>query len=239
MAMDWQEDGIVLSVRKHGETSAIVTLLTAEHGRHAGLVRGGTGKRLRGTLQPGNLVRAAWRGRLAEHLGTYTVELLHSYAAGAMTDGGKLAALSSACALIDATLPEREPHPALLEGLKVLLGALEHDEVWPVIYVKWELGLLSELGFGLDLEACAATGVTDDLTYVSPKSGRAVSTAAAEPYKERLLPLPAFLRDSPDLTEPADIGAALKLTGYFLDHHVFQHRDAAMPAARTRLAARF
>lgn len=236
MTMDWRDDGIVLSVRKHGENSAIVNILTQRHGRHAGLVRGGTGKRLRGTLQPGNRVNAVWRARLAEHLGSYTVELSHSYAAIAMADAGKLAALSSACALIEAALPEREPHPAILEGLEVLLGALSDDTVWPVIYVKWEMGLLAELGFGLDLTACAATGVTEDLTYVSPKSARAVSTAAAAPYKDKLLPLPQFLL-TPD--SDADIAAGLRLTGYFLDHHVFQSRDAAMPAARDRLAARF
>jgi DNA repair protein RecO (recombination protein O) len=234
--MDWQEDGIILSVRKHGESSAIVNVLTREHGRHAGLVRGGSGKRLSGILQPGNKVQARWHARLPEHLGTYTVEPLQAYAATALSDARKLAALSSACTLIEASLPEREPHPAVLDGLEVLLQALDDDSVWPVIYVKWEIGLLAELGFGLDLAHCAATGTTEDLTYVSPRTGRAVSTAAAAPYKERLLPLPTFLLDS---SADADISGGLQLTGYFLENHVFQHRDTEMPAARRRLAERF
>lgn len=234
--MEWQEDGIILSVRKHGESSAIVNLLTHTRGRHAGLIRGGTGKRMRGLLQPGNKVQATWRARLPEHLGNFSIEPVTAYAAAALNDAGKLAALSAACALIESTLPEREPHPAVLDGLEILLAALEDDAVWPVIYVKWEIGLLAELGFGLDLSHCAATGATDDLTFVSPKSGRAVSTAAAGPYKERLLALPAFLLDS---GQPARIADGLKLTGYFLENHVFQHRNTDMPAARRRLADRF
>lgn len=234
--MDWQDDGIILSVRKHGESSAIVNVLTRAHGRHAGLVRGGSGKRLSGILQPGNKVQARWHARLAEHLGTYTVEPMRAYAANALSDAKRLAALTSACALIEAALPEREPHPAILDALEVLLTSLDDDSVWPVIYVKWEIGLLSELGFGLDLDHCAATGSMDDLTYVSPRTGRAVSTAAAAPYKERLLPLPAFLLDS---SVEADIATGLKLTGYFLENHVFQHRDTEMPPARRRLAERF
>ncbi len=234
--MDWQDDGIILSVRKHGESSAIVNVLTRAHGRHAGLVRGGSGKRLSGILQPGNMVQVRWHARLAEHLGTYTVEPIRAYAAIALSDAKRLAALTSACALIEAALPEREPHPAILDALEVLLTSLENDHVWPVIYVKWEIGLLSELGFGLELDHCAATGSTEDLTYVSPRTGRAVSTAAAAPYKERLLPLPAFLLDS---SVEAEISAGLQLTGFFLDNHVFQHRDTEMPPARRRLAERF
>lgn len=234
--MDWQEDGIILSVRKHGESSAILNVLTRSRGRHAGLVRGGSGKRLRGVLQPGNKIQASWRARLPEHLGNFTIDPLHAYAAAALADANRLAALSSACALIEASLPEREPHPAILDGFEIFLNALEDDSVWPVIYVKWEIGLLAELGFGLDLSHCAATGATENLTYVSPRSGRAVSTAAAGPYKERLLTLPAFLLDS---TADASIADGLKLTGYFLEKHVFQHRNMEMPAARRRLAERF
>jgi len=234
--MDWQDDGIILSVKKHGETSAIVNLLTPMQGRHAGLVRGGFGKRLRGILQPGNKVQASWRARLPEHLGNFTIEPMKAYAANALTDARRLAALSSACSLIEASLPEREPHPAILEGLEILLGALDDDDVWPVIYVKWEIGLLTELGFGLDLTKCAATGTTEDLTHVSPRTGRAVSSAAAQPYKERLLPLPEFLLDS---SVPANIADGLRLTGYFLENHVFQHRDTELPSSRRRLAERF
>ncbi|MBO6948413.1 MAG: DNA repair protein RecO [Rhodospirillales bacterium] len=234
--MDWQDDGIILSVRKHGETSAIVNVLTRAHGRHAGLVRGGGGKRMSGILQPGNKVQARWHARLPEHLGTFTVEPIKAFAASALSDARRLAALTSACALIEAALPERQAHPAILEGLEILLTSLDDDSVWPVIYVKWEIGLLAELGFGLDLAHCAATGTTEDLTYVSPRTGRAVSTAAAQPYKERLLPLPTFLLDS---DVDADIASGLQLTGYFFENHVFQHRETEMPAARRRLAERF
>ncbi len=234
--MEWQDDGIILSVKKHGESSAIVNLLTPTQGRHAGLVRGGFGKRLRGILQPGNKVQASWRARLPEHLGNFIIEPVTAYAANALADANRLAALSSACALIEASLPEREPHPAVLEGLEILLGSFEDDDVWPIIYVKWEIGLLTELGFGLDLTKCAATGTTGDLTHVSPRTGRAVSAAAAQPYKERLLALPGFLLDS---SVPANIDEGLRLTGYFLENHVFQHRDTELPSARRRLADRF
>lgn len=230
--MEWHDDGIIIGARKHGETSVIATVLTRDHGRHAGLIRGGAGKRMRGIVQPGNKVRATWRARLAEHLGNFTLEPIESYAAAALSNGDRLSALTSACALIDAALPEREAHPALMDGLEILLCALNDDSVWPIIYVKWEIGLLAELGFGLDLTACAATGETDDLIYVSPKSGRAVSRAAGAPYKGRLLALPQFLVDS---SAPADIVDGLRLTGYFLENHVFLHRDAKMPAARERL----
>lgn len=233
--MEWHDDGIIIGARKHGETSVIATLLTREHGRHAGLIKGGAGKRMRGIVQPGNKVRASWRARLAEHLGNFNLEPIESYAASALSNGDRLAALTSACALVDAALPEREPHPALLDGLEILLCALNDDSVWPIIYVKWEIGLLTELGFGLDLAVCAATGETDDLIYVSPKSGRAVSRAAGEPYKGRLLALPAFLVDP---GAPAQIADGLRLTGYFLENHVFLHRDAKMPAARERLFER-
>lgn len=233
--MEWHDDGIIIGARKHGETSVIATLLTREHGRHVGLIRGGAGKRMRGIIQPGNKVRATWRARLSEHLGNFSLEPIESYAAAAMSDGDRLAALASACALVDAALPEREPHPALLEGLEILLCALNDDSVWPIIYVKWEIGLLTELGFGLDLTACAATGETDDLIYVSPKSGRAVSRGAGEPYKGRLLALPEFLVNA---TANANITAGLRLTGFFLENHVFLHRDAKMPAARERLFER-
>ena len=238
--MEWQDDGIILSVRKHGESSAIINVMTPSVGRHAGLVRGGSGKRLSGILQPGNKVRATWRARLPEHLGNFTIEPVHAYAAQALNDGGKLAALTSACALIEATLPERQAHPEILRGLEVLLQSLDDDTVWPTIYVKWELGLLQELGFGLDLTHCAATGATDDLTHVSPKSGRAVSAGAAQPYKAKLLALPKFLIASPDSSGDApDIDAGLRLTGYFLETHVFHQRELELPAARRRLGDRF
>jgi DNA repair protein RecO (recombination protein O) len=236
--MDWSDHAFVLSSRKHGETSAIVTLMTRDRGVHAGLVRGGFSKRKRGDLQPGNLVSAHWRGRLAEHLGSYTCELIHAYGATLLDEAGPLAALSAALAVTERALPERESHRAVFDGLSVLLGALEGED-WPSVYVKWELGLLGELGFGLDLESCAATGSNDHLAYVSPKSGRAVSVAAAEPYMKSLLALPPFLLDSGVAGSPRDIIDGLTLTGYFLDRHVFGHCGSGnAPPARHRLFER-
>jgi len=240
--MEWSDDGIVLAARKHGEAAAIVTLLTRAHGRHAGLVRGGAGRRARGLYQPGNRVRATWRGRLAEHLGAYTCEMADAVAAGMLADPLRLAALSAACAVAETALPEREAHLPVFEGLEILLSSLTDDDdetAWPTVYVKWEMGLLQELGFGLDLSRCAATGASDGLTHVSPKSGRAVSAAAAKPYRGKLLELPGFLLMAGTLGRPDEIVTGLRLTGYFLDRHVFsQRRDPKQPDARARLADR-
>ena len=233
--MDWSDEGFVLSAKRHGENALIVSLLTLEHGRHAGLVRGGASARNRGIYQPGNLVRAEWRARLAEHLGTYRCELAQAIAASHMYDPLPLLALSAATTLMDVALPEREPVPYLygtLEGLLAILGQAD----WQEYYVRWELDLLSELGFGLDLSECAVTGVSDDLAFVSPKSGRAVSVAAAQPYRERLLPLPAFILNQVAGTPTAaDITDGLALTGYFLRRHVLGDTRASLPAARQRL----
>ncbi len=235
--MDWTDDGIVLSAKKHGETSAIVTLLTPGHGRHLGLVRGGAGKRARGLLQPGNLLKARWQARLSEHLGTYRCELTEAFAAPVLRAPLKLAGLSAACAVTEGALPERQPHRPVFEGLLALIRGLD-DEDWPSAYVKWELGLLAELGFGLDLSACAATGQNDQLAYVSPKTGRAVSLAAGEPYKKSLLTLPDFLLRPGAAGPPEDVIRGLKLTGHFLGKNVFQHTQKGLPAARNRLADR-
>lgn len=235
--IDWTDDGIVLAARKHGETSAIVTLLTRGHGRHLGLVRGGAGRRARGVLQPGNRVHARWRARLGEHLGAFTCELTHAVAASLLKDRLRLAGLSAACAIAEATLPEREPHPKVYDDLAGLLAALP-DADWPSAYVRWELALLADLGFGLDLSACAATGRNDQLAYVSPKSGRAVSLAAGEPYRQKLLELPAFVLSPGAVGGPEDIARGLKLTGYFLERNVFRHLDKGLPPARQRLAQR-
>jgi len=233
--MEWHDDGIVLTARKHGESSAIVTLLTREHGRHAGLVRGGMGRRKRGLFQPGNRVRATWRARLAEHLGSYTCEMTAAVAAPFMDDRLRLAGLSAICAVAEAALPERERYEPVYEGMGILLDVLDQN-IWPIIYVKWEMGLLQELGFGLDLTCCAATGVTENLTYVSPKSARAVSADAAEPFKHMLLRLPGFLIDTGQTASWPDIADGLRLTGFFLDRQVFAHtRECQAPAARGRL----
>jgi len=243
--MDWQDDGIVLSARRHGETSAIVTLLTPEHGAHAGLVKGGFAKRTRATIEPGNRVRATWRARLAEHLGNFQLESMHSYAAQLLDNPDRLAGMSAALAVSAAALPEREPHPALFEVLGAFLDALEHGDIrehvegWGSLYVKWEVGLLQELGFRLDLDHCAATGATEDLIWVSPKSARAVSRDAGEPYQMQLLALPGFLRqDGATADTIGDVLQGLKLTGYFLERHIFAPHQKQMPQARARLIER-
>jgi DNA repair protein RecO (recombination protein O) len=247
--IEWSDDAIVLSARRHGETAAIVSLLTRGHGRHAGLVHGGAGRRARGIYEPGNRVTAAWRARLSDHLGHYACELVESRAAALLDDALRLAALSAATALVDSALPEREPHARLFDSLDSLIDRLcaaASAPPWPAQYVRFELDLLSDLGFGLDLSRCAATGREDDLAFVSPKTGRAVSAGAAEPYRDRLLPLPRFLtgRDDPAAEVPVDvIVTGLRLTGYFLDQHVFAHRPAQglerLPAARDRLVRLF
>ncbi len=239
--MEWSDRGFVLGHRPHGEGAAVVQLLTAEHGRHAGLVHGATSRRKRGLTEPGTLVQAVWRGRLAEHLGTYTLEIEKSHAAGLMDDVLRLSALSSVCSLAELALPEREPHPALFLGLGALFDAMAVDgegAVWPGILVRWEMGLLSELGFGLDLSRCAATGRNDMLAYVSPRSGRAVSLSAGEEYHDKLLALPGFLIGLGE-AEPVAVRDGLRLTGYFLQKHVFGPMDRPLPAARERLETLF
>jgi DNA repair protein RecO (recombination protein O) len=237
--LEWTDNAIVLSSRKHGESSLIVSLLTDTHGRHAGLVRGGSSGRNRGLYEPGNLVRAKWRARLPDHLGTYTCELTRSVAADFMKDRLKLCGLSAVCAVTDSALPEREPHQTLYQALLILLESFADDQVWPSVYVRWELGLLQELGFRLDLSACASTGQTEGLSYVSPKSGKAVSEAAAAPYRDVLLPLPKFMLDNSQARSSADIHMALKLTGYFLNRHAYAPASGQMPEARNRLLDRF
>lgn len=233
------DQGLVLSVRRHGESSVVATLLTAGHGRHAGLVRGGQSRRLRGVLQPGNLVSATWRARLEEHLGSFALELDKSLAAPLLPHADRLAALGALCALVDTGLPERESHPALFDNTAAMITALDSgDDSWMPYYVQWELDFLRELGFGLDLSRCAATGGTDELVYVSPKSGGAVSRAAGAPYRDRLLTLPGFLiGDAPaaQANTQAAILDGLSLTGYFIDKHVYAAHDRPMPQARDRL----
>jgi len=231
--MEWTDQGIVLSARPHGEGGMVVVLLTHAHGRHAGFVPGGGSRRARPTWQLGNLVEVSWRARLAEQLGNFAGELREAHAARALDDAAQLAGLSAACAVLDAALPEREPHPAMFEGFSALLGALDHPG-WPVIYVRLELGLLQELGFGLDLTKCAATGATEDLAYVSPRTGRAVSRDAAAPYKEKLIELPAFLSTGGLPADNEELRKGLDLTAYFLERHVFWPHNKPLPAARAR-----
>src|SRR5512145_3276565 len=237
--MEWQDEGIVVARRRHGESAAVVTLLTRAHGRHVGLVRGGAGRRASGLYQAGTLVTARWRARLAEHLGSFVCEMSEAIAARMLDDPARLEALAAICAVLQAALPEREPHPALFASTLDLLRGLDAPG-WPARYVRWETRLLAELGFGLDLTRCAATGSREDLTYVSPRTGRAVGAAAGEPYGGRLLRLPRFLvseRDDADV-DSGEIVAGLALTGHFLDRSVFAPHGRQLPAARTRLVER-
>lgn len=239
--MEWQDQGLVLAARRHGETAAIASLLTRAHGRHLGLVRGGQSRRRRGVLQAGNLVTAGWRARLAEHLGTFTVEPVHDFASRLFDDPLRLKGMAAALALLDAALAEREPHPGMFDETLGLMERLQEEtagpagDPWLADYVRWELALLRCLGFGLELEACAATGSAENLAYVSPRTGRAVSAEAGAPYRGKLLVLPAFLAGGrAAVPEPEEIAAGLRLTGHFLDGHHFAAEGRAMPAARIR-----
>jgi DNA repair protein RecO (recombination protein O) len=236
--MDWTDEGIVLSARRHGENALIVNLLTREHGRHAGLVRSGASARNRGLYQPGNLLAASWRGRLSEHLGNFSCELQRAWAAPLLHQPLPLLALSAATALLDSALPERAPVPGLFESLEGLIASLG-EPGWQETYIRWELALLAELGFGLDLTSCAATGQTEALIYVSPKSGRAVSAAAGRVYRDRLLALPGFLLEQETTGRADDVSAGIKLTGYFLAKYVMGDTKNGLPAARQRLADGF
>ena len=234
--MEWSDDAIVLSLRAHGESSGILEALTRLHGRHLGLVRGGTSPKRRAVLQPGNRVKLTWRARLSENLGIYVAELAEARAHAMFDRRSSLAGLNAFTATAAAALPEREPHRPAFDGADALLTAIaEHVfRDWAPLYVRWEIGLLEELGFGLDLSSCAATGAADDLIYVSPRSGRAVSAAAGEPYRNRMLPLPAFLREGGQAAA-ADIAAGLALTAHFLEQWVLVPHGRTLPEARVRL----
>jgi DNA repair protein RecO (recombination protein O) len=235
--MQWTDEGIVLSVKPHGETAAVVDLWTRAHGRHLGLVHGGRSRRLRPVLQAGNHVDATWKARLADQLGHMSIEMRRAFAAETLDDPTALMALSTITTLTR-LLPERDPHPNLYEITLFVLGFLNDATVWPALLVRWELALLEELGFGLDLSQCAATGSNDRLIYVSPKSGRAVSASAGEPYRDKLLVLPQFLtkqRGAPVTNSDVHLGFAL--TGHFLEKHVLLPRGQSLPQSRTRLLA--
>lgn len=234
--IEWTDDAIVLSARPHGEGSAVLQLLTRTHGRHAGLVRGGGSRRMKGVLQPGNAVAVQWRARLAEHLGSCTVELTRNHWADWLEDADRLCGLDAICAVSEASLPERESHEGVYQGVQAFLRHLGED-LWPALYVRWEIGLLGALGYGLDLASCAVTGASDDLVYVSPRSGRAVSRQGGEPYREKLLPLPAFLLGR-RMPTPADVVDGLDLTGHLLRRHVLHPANRDLPASRLRLVDR-
>jgi DNA repair protein RecO (recombination protein O) len=236
--MQWDDEAIVLAARPHGETSLIVTLLTRTLGRRAGLVRGARRARGRGVYEIGTRVEAHWNARLAEHLGMLRLELVRGCAAELMDDPARLACLAAASAMAEATLPEGEAAPGCYAGLLGLIETLVADRRWAETYVAWELALLAELGFGLELTSCAATGATTDLAFVSPKSNQAVSQDAGAPYRDRLLVLPRFLLDPAVEPSSADIVDGLRLTGFFLERHVFAPFDRQMPAARSRFVDR-
>jgi DNA repair protein RecO (recombination protein O) len=230
--MEWTDDGIVLGVRRHGESAAIVELLTREHGRHLGLVRGGAGSRLRPLLQPGNSVRAVWRARLDEHLGTYAIEGTRLRAANLLASSHAVYGVTHLAALVR-LLPERDPHQDIFESLERTLDDFDDASGAAVHLVRFELAMLAELGFGLDLEACAATGETADLVYVSPKSGSAVSRSAGEPWGDRLLRLPPFLRQGEaNGWSDQDLLDGFELTGLFLLRHVLEPRGQGHSDAR-------
>jgi DNA repair protein RecO (recombination protein O) len=235
--MQWTDEGIVLGIKRHGEANAILELMTCAHGRHLGLVRGGAGSRLRPVLQPGNRISSTWRARLDEHLGLYTVEGLDARAASFLPIPHALYGMTHLAALCR-LLPERDPHPQIHAALEGVLDELIDPHRAARSVVRFELQLLAELGFGLDLASCAVSGDDADLVYVSPKSGRAVSRQAGEPWKERLLALPAFL-DDPDAGEPSaqDVADGFALTGFFLVRHVLEPRGLALADARASFIA--
>jgi len=234
--MRWVDDGIFLSGRPHGETSVIANVFTHANGRTHGLVKGGRSRRIRPILQTGNGLRVEWRARLDSQLGVYTVELTEPTAARILDDNIALAGVNAMVALLQ-VLPERDPHPKLFGAFSGCL-ALAGSAAFPGAVTRFELTLLDELGFGLDLSKCAATGSSDGLIYVSPRSGQAVSQAAGEPYRDKLLPLPAFLLEGSASGPPAgrDVVRGLAMTGYFLNAHVFAETGKAMPKAREEFA---
>jgi DNA repair protein RecO (recombination protein O) len=228
--MEWTDDGIVLGTRRHGEANAIAEVMTRDHGRHLGLVRGGGGSRLRPLLQPGNTVRVIWRARLDEHLGHYAIEPLRLHGASQLAASHVVYGVTHLAALCR-LLPERDPHPEVHDRLAAMLGHLDEPQVAAVEMVRFELQMLAELGFGLDLETCVATGADEDLGYVSPKSGRAVSRLAAAPWQDRLFRLPGFLSE-PVTASLGDIADGFALTGFFLGRHVLEPRGVAFADAR-------
>jgi DNA repair protein RecO (recombination protein O) len=236
--MDWRDQGFVLSTRKQGETSVILEAFTETRGRHAGIVRGGISRKMTPILQPGGQVDLTWRARLSDHIGTYTVEPLRSRAA-VLADRFALAGLNAVTGLLAFCLPDREPYPALYHQSMQLLDLLGQHELWPLAYLRWEMALLSELGYGLDLTTCAVTESTEGLIYVSPKSGRAVSAKGAGEWADRLLPLPPVMRGEGPAPDE-EVLAGLTTTGYFLSEKLapdLGHKP--LPDARARFIDRF
>ncbi len=236
--MEWRDEGLVIGVKRHGESAALVEAMTRWHGRHFGLVRGARSARLQSVLQPGNSLALVWRARLDEHLGAYAVEPLRLRAGRIIASALALAGVGYLGALLR-FLPERDPHEAIFEALEIVADHLDSAEIAPALLARLEVRLLAECGYRLDLDECAATGVRDNLIYVSPKSGRAVSALAGRPWRDRLLPLPAFLRAGAPAASPdaAALKDAFRLTGFFLERDLFAPRGLALPEARRAFLA--
>ncbi len=238
--MEWSDEAIVLAARRHGETDIILETLTREHGRHLGLVHGGASRRIKSALLAGNALSLTWRGRLSEHLGSFAIELRRERAGVILESRDALTGLNAFAAIAREVLPEREPHATVHEAAEILLDAIASSEFlhWGPLYVRWEIGVLEALGFGLDLSQCAATGQTHDLRYVSPRSGRAVSSEAGEAWRDQLFALPSFLiAPREESVAGKEIEAGLRLTGYFLFERVLGPHQRQIPAARARLDA--
>lgn len=235
--MEWRDEGIIIGSRRHGESSIILEVMTRGHGRHMGIVRGGRSRRMQPVLQAGNRVELVWRARLDEHLGMFQVEPLELNAARLLSSACAVYALQTLAAHLR-LLPERDPHAGLFETLAIVLEHLEDPATAAELLVRFELMVLEELGFGLDLGSCAATGATRDLVYVSPKSGRAVSRLAGDPYRDRMLPLPAFLNAGAGQRGDSDaIQDAFRLTGFFFNRHVYEPRGIEPPETRAGFLA--
>ena len=235
--MEWSEPGIILGARRHGESSLLISVLTRSRGRNKGLARGAARSRGRGALEPGTVVDAIWSARLQDHLGLWRLDPGTAFAALVLDDPLRLGCLEAATDLADAALPERQAYPVVYDGLLALLEALGRDDSWASLHLRWELDLLGSLGYGLDLSACAVTGVVDNLAYVSPRTGRAVSMAAAEGYRDRLLVLPRLLGGagrSTGWSQGQDLIDGLVLTGHFLGRHIHPDMETPLPGSRTR-----
>ena len=232
--MQWQSEGYILNVRKHGESAAIADILTPDKGRYAGLVHGGAGRRMRPILQPGNKVRVTWKARLADQLGTFSLEPLQARAAQLMEERLSLTGLSALCAMCCVALPERDERKDVYDAFEVVINNLDDPAIWPVLYVKWEAGLLAALGYGLDLSSCAASGRNDNLTHLSPRSGRAVSASEAQPYLDKLFVLPPFMMGQSHVGID-DVENGLKITGHFIESRVLWPVNRTLPEARSRM----
>ncbi|MCG3269268.1 DNA repair protein RecO [Yoonia sp. I 8.24] len=233
--IEWRDEAVLLATRPFGETSVIIDVFSPTQGRHAGVVRGGTSRKIAPILQPGAQLAVAWKARLESHIGAFTVEPIRSRAAVAMGERLALAGLNATCAILSLVLPERAPHPALYTRTIGLLDLLGQADIWPLAYLRWEQALLEEMGFGMDLSACAVRGTNEELIYVSPKTGRAVSRQAAGEWADRLLPLPPVLAGQGEASN-ADIVTALRTTGYFLEHRLIASLgNRPIPSARSRL----